>query len=77
MKILETLTVNHRLNILGLVGSILLLYVALSDEPWWKLVGGLQESPTYVVKLSPFIFNVSILGKTNVHPDNPIPQPIC
>ena len=52
-----------RVNVVGVIASILLLYVAFSNKPWWILIGGSLEEHTYLVEVSPFIFHVEILER--------------
>ncbi len=51
-----------KVNVIGIVGSLLLFYVALSRDAWWSLVGGIEEE-TFSVFISPFHISISILGK--------------
>jgi len=57
------LTLNHRLNVLGLISSALLLYTALSDRPWWTVYGGIGDERTFSADVSPFVVTVEVLGK--------------
>jgi hypothetical protein len=41
------LTLNHRLNVLGLASSFLLLYTAFSERPWWVVYGGMGDERTF------------------------------
>lgn len=59
----KALSLNYKVNVLGAVGALLLFYVALSNKPWWTIIGGLSEEPTFSAAVSPFIIVVEILGK--------------
>ncbi len=63
MSVSKALTFGYRLNVIGLLAGFMLLYVALSDRPWWVLIGGTVEEPTFLAEVSPFRVSVIILGK--------------
>ena len=63
MRLSKKLTLGYRLNTLGLLAGVLLLYVTLSGKPWWTLIGGSMEEPTFLAEVSPFKVNIVILGK--------------
>ncbi len=64
MSLVNVLSLNRRVNTLGVASSLLLLYVLLSDKPWWILTGGSSGGRTILVELSPFTFTMEILGKS-------------
>jgi len=63
MGLADALTLRRKVNVIGVVGALLLFYAALSNRPWWTLVGGSGEEYTFAVTLSPFMFAAEILGK--------------
>lgn len=63
MTATRLLTLNHRLNVLGLASSFLLLYTALSERPWWTVYGGIGDERTFSAEVSPFSVAVEVLGK--------------
>lgn len=63
MGLIETVSLNRRVNVLGVAGALLLFYVALSNKPWWIMTGGSAEACTFSASISPFIFAVEVLGK--------------
>jgi len=63
MNIRKVLTLGFRLNVLGLLAGLSLVYVALSDKPWWILIGGSFEEPAFLVEASPFMFLVTAFGE--------------
>lgn len=63
LDLIKTLSLNRRVNLLGVVGSLLLFYVALSSRPWWTLVGGSSSERAFHVEFSPFAFDAEALGK--------------
>ena len=63
MKVTRLLTLNYRLNTPGLASSILLLYTAISNSPWWRIVGGVGGEHTFSAEVSPFSIVVEVLGK--------------
>lgn len=68
MSLSKKLTLGYKLNILGLLAGVMLLYVSLSGKPWWVLIGGSMEEPTFLAEVSPFKVNIAILGKTVLIP---------
>jgi len=63
MGLVDTLSLNRRVNTLGVAGSLLLLYVVLSDKPWWILTGGSSGERAILIELSPFTFTMEVLGR--------------
>lgn len=63
MSFLRTLTLGYRANAIGLLAGVMLIYVALSGRPWWAIVGGAVEEPTFAAEVSPFRVSILILGK--------------
>jgi len=63
VSIRKALTLDRRLNLLGLLSGPLLAYVTLSDKPWWILIGGAPENPAILIQLSPFAINMMAFGK--------------
>jgi len=63
LGLLKTLSLNHRVNLLGLASALLLLYTASSNKPWWTMAGGLEGESTFSAEVSPFNIAVRILGK--------------
>lgn len=63
MQIANILTMGKRINLLGVISASLLLYLSLSNEPWWTLKGGSETECTLIAEISPFMFNIQILGK--------------
>jgi len=65
LGIVKALSINHRVNVLGLASAILLFYTALSEKPWWKMTGGLEGEGegTFSAEVSPFNIALNILGK--------------
>lgn len=63
MSLINILSLKHRVNTLGVASSLLLLYVLLSDKPWWILTGGSSGERTILVELSPFTFTMEVLGR--------------
>lgn len=51
-----------RVNIFGLLTGFLMLYLALAPEPWWVAKGGAGGEALHAY-LSPFMFDLTILGK--------------
>jgi len=47
----------------GLLAGAMLLYVAFSGKPWWVLIGGTMEEPTFLAEVSPFKVNIAVLGR--------------
>lgn len=68
MRAVNALTLGGRVNIVGVLSSLLLLYVCLSGKPWWVLVGGREGENMILVKLSPFTFYAEILRRPVVVP---------
>lgn len=71
MKIVEALSLKNRVNTLGIIGALLLIYISLSNQPWWTLAGGLGEEHSFSARISPFTFEAQILGKPLVLPIMP------
>jgi hypothetical protein len=47
LGIVKALSLNYRVNLLGLASALLLFYTALSNKPWWTITGGSEgESPS-------------------------------
>ncbi|MBC7130237.1 hypothetical protein H5T51_03310 [Candidatus Bathyarchaeota archaeon] len=63
MKLVKALSLNYRVNLLGVASALLLFYVASSDKPWWTLIGGFQNIQTFSAEVSPFNVVVEILSK--------------
>jgi hypothetical protein len=65
LGIVKALSINHRVNMLGLASAILLFYTALSEKPWWKMTGGLEGEgeQTFSAEVSPYNIALKILGK--------------
>ncbi|MEM0450428.1 MAG: hypothetical protein QXO17_02515 [Nitrososphaerota archaeon] len=53
---------------MGILGSLLLYYVALSDRPWWILRGGSTGERLFEIAVSPFAFSAELLGKPIIVP---------
>lgn len=71
MRILNVLSIGGRVNSIGVVASLLLLYVCFSNNPWWVLTGGLEGENTILVEISPFMFHVEALQRPVVVPAIP------
>ena len=63
MNVHRMLTINYRLNIMGLIAGLFLVYVAVSDEPWWILIGGSVKEHAFSAEISPFRTAITILCK--------------
>ena len=63
MGIVKALSLNYRVNLLGLASALLLFYTALSNKPWWTITGGIEGERTFSAEVSPFNIAVEILGK--------------
>jgi hypothetical protein len=63
LGIVKALSLNYRVNLLGLTSALLLFYTALSNKPWWTMTGGLDDEHTFSAEVSPFNIAVDILGK--------------
>ena len=63
MGIVKALSLNYRVNLLGLASALLLFYTALSNKPWWTMTGGMEGERTFSAEVSPFNIAVEILGK--------------
>ncbi|MGB9740250.1 MAG: hypothetical protein ACPLW5_00625, partial [Candidatus Bathyarchaeales archaeon] len=63
MQKANILTIGKRINLLGIISASLLLYLSLSNEPWWTLKGGSETESTLLAEISLFMFNIKILGK--------------
>lgn len=63
MGIIRALSLNYRVNLLGLASALLLFYTALSNKPWWTMTGGTVGEQTFLAEVSPFNIVVEILGK--------------
>ena len=63
MGIRRALTLGYRLNLVGLLAGLSLIYVALSDKPWWILIGGSFKEPAFLAEVSPFKVSIMALGK--------------
>jgi hypothetical protein len=61
--LVKALTLGNRVNLVGIASSILLLYVAVSNNPWWVAYGGLGGEHTFSAEVSPFNIAVQVLGK--------------
>jgi hypothetical protein len=61
--LVKALTLGNRVNLVGIASSIPLLYVALSNNPWWVAYGGLDGEYTFSAEVSPFNIAVQVLGK--------------
>jgi len=64
MNIYRTVTINYRLNIMGLIAGVFLIYIAVSDKPWWILIGGSVKEHAFSAEISPFRTVIMVLGKT-------------
>ena len=63
MRIVTALSLNYRVNLLGLASALLLFYTALSNKPWWTITGGTVGEQSFLAEVSPFNIVVEILGK--------------
>jgi hypothetical protein len=63
MVLVKVLTLNNRFNLLGIASSLLLFYTALSNSPWWTMVGGMGDEFIFSAEVSPFNIAVQVLGK--------------
>jgi len=63
LGIVKALSLNYRVNLLGLASALLLFYTALSNKPWWTITGGSEGECTFSAEVSPFNIAVEILGK--------------
>lgn len=63
MRFTRTLTLNYRVNMVGLTSSILLFYTALSNKAWWIVRGGIGDEYIFMVEASPFNIVVEVLGR--------------
>jgi hypothetical protein len=61
--LVKALTLGNRVNLVGIASSIPLLYVALSNNPWWVAYGGRDGEHTFSAEVSPFNIAVQVLGK--------------
>jgi hypothetical protein len=71
MKITEILSLKHRINMLGIIGAVLFLYICFSNQPWWTLAGGMDQEQSFSAKISPFTFEAQILNKPLTIPITP------
>ncbi len=62
-RFVKVLSLNYRVNLLGLASSLLLFYTALSNNPWWTVAGGVEGERTFWAEVSPFNISVEVLGK--------------
>ena len=69
MKFTRTVTLNYTVNMIGLASSILLFYIALSNNAWWMVRGGTGDEYTFIAEVSPFNIVVKVL-------DRPVTVPI-
>ena len=63
MQMINPLSLGGRVNAIGVVTALLLLYLCLSNNPWWTLRGGLGGENTLLVEVSPFVYRLEILQK--------------
>ena len=63
MDVRRILTINYRLNVMGLIAGFFLIYIAISDKPWWILIGGSVEEHVFSAELSPFMTMITVLGR--------------
>lgn len=63
MRLANVLSLNYRVNPLGIASALLLFYVASSNKPWWTLTGGQEGMQTFSAEVSPFNVAVEVLGK--------------
>lgn len=58
-SVLSILSLGYRVNVLGVIASVLTLLISLSEEPWWVLTGG----EAFFAHISPFSISINILGR--------------
>jgi hypothetical protein len=63
LGVVRALSLNYRVNLLGLASALLLFYTALSNKPWWTMSGGAVGGQSFLAEVSPFSIVVEILGK--------------
>jgi len=63
LGLVKTLSLNYRVNLLGLVSALLLFYTVSSNKPWWRMAGGVGDEKTFSAEISPFNIALEILGK--------------
>jgi len=68
IEFVRVLSLNYRVNMLGLASALLLLYTASSNKPWWIMTGGLGGKATFSAEISPFSIAIEILGKPVIVP---------
>jgi hypothetical protein len=57
--------IDIKVNFFGIVASLLLFYIVLSNKPWWILRGG---EGIFYAAVSPFNVKIEILGKPVIVP---------
>jgi hypothetical protein len=54
---------REKLNIPGLIGGLMVIYLVLFMEPWWVL-RAVGEDPSFYAYISPFKIDIGIMGRT-------------
>lgn len=68
MRMVNLLSIGGRVNTIGVVASLMLLYACFSNNPWWILTGGQGGENIILVEISPFTFHMEILRRPVVIP---------
>ena len=53
---------SNRINILGLMAGIIILYILYTNQPWWVL-SAIGDKPTFKAAIAPYLINIEILDK--------------